>query len=181
MAQRNGPRTGPVINICLTGFMCAGKTRSGAALARALKRPFADCDALLERKHGASPADLINKKGLGHFRTLETALVRSLAESDGQVIALGGGFYPSGSRAALLKKAGLTVFLYCPWPELEERLKSSRAGRPLLAGPWAEAAPRAKKLYEARLPYYRRADIIVNVAGLNPAQTAVKLKRSLQL
>lgn len=161
--------------------MCAGKTATGRALARALRRPFADSDALIEKKHRAPVAALIQKKGLGKFRALEAAQVKRLAAGSGRVIALGGGFYPSGNRAALLKRTGLTVFLYCPWTELEERLRTVRRNRPLLAGPWEKAGPRAKKLYEARLSCYRRADIIVNVAGLNPGRAAAKIKRSLKL
>ncbi len=182
MAQADRERiTTPVTNIYLTGFMCSGKTTTGRALARALKRPFADSDALLEKQYGAPVAALIKKKGLGGFRALEAAQVKRLAAGSGKVVALGGGFYPSGKRAALLQKTGLTVFLYCPWTELEERLKSARRSRPLLAGPWEKAGPRAKKLYEARLSCYRRADIIINVAGLNPVRAAVKIKRSLKL
>lgn len=171
----------PVGDILLTGFMCSGKTLAGAALARALKRPFADCDALLEKERGMPAAELIKKKGLGNFRKLEAALMRRLAGGGGRVIALGGGFYPSGRRAPLLRRAGVTVFLHCPWPELEKRLKVARAPRPLLAGPWEKAAARAKRLYEARLPYYRRADLTVNVGGLSPARAAARIRKALKL
>lgn len=166
-------------NIYLTGFMCAGKTLSGRALARALRLPFRDSDLLLDKKTGAAPAALIKKKGLGAFRRLEAALVKELAARSGQVIALGGGVYPSRRWASLLKRTGVTVFLYCPWPELEGRLEAARTPRPLLAGPWEKAAPRAKKLYAARLKFYRRADIMVNTAGLTPVQAAAKTKKAL--
>lgn len=159
--------------------MCAGKTLAGRALARALRRPFADTDALLAARHGAPAAVLIKRRGLGAFRRLEAALVKELAGGSGRIVALGGGFYPSGARAGLLKKSGVTVFLACPWPELAKRLKAARGSRPLLAGPWALAGPRAKKLYAARLPYYRLADLTVNTAGLTPAQTAAKIKRTI--
>jgi len=168
-----------VKNIFLTGFMCAGKTLTGRALARALRLPFRDSDALLGKKAGADAAAIIKTKGLGAFRRLEAELVKNLAARSGQVIALGGGVYPSRRWAGLLKRTGVTVFLYCPWPELEGRLEAARAPRPLLAGPWAKVAPRAKKLYAARLKFYRRADITINTAGLTPAQTAEKTKKAL--
>lgn len=182
MAEKDRPDTAPPVrNVFLTGFMCAGKTLAGRALARALRRPFADTDALLAARHGAPAGELIKRRGLGAFRRLEAALVKELAAGGGRVIALGGGFYPSGQRAALLKKSGVTVFLACSWPGLAERLKASRGPRPLLAGPWELAGPRAKKLYAARLPYYRRADLTVNTAGLDPEQTAARIKRALKL
>ncbi|MDO8805542.1 MAG: shikimate kinase [Elusimicrobiota bacterium] len=166
-------------NIYLTGFMCAGKTLAGRALARALRLPFCDSDALLEKKTGASLSALIKARGLGGFRRLEAELVRHLAARSGQVIALGGGVYPSRRWESLLKRTGVAVFLYCPWPELEVRLEAARAPRPLLSGSWKKAAPRAKKLYSARLRFYRRADITINTAGLTPAQTAEKTKKAL--
>lgn len=181
MAQDYGENiTQAVRNIYLTGFMCAGKTLAGRALAKKLGRPFADTDALLAKEHGAAPGKLIKKLGLGAFRKLEYALVKKLAAGRGRVIALGGGFYPSGARAPLLKRSGTSVFLHCPWPELEARLKDARAPRPLLSGPWKAASARARRLYAARRPYYRRADITVNVAGLTPAQAAELIKKALK-
>ena len=182
MAQKNRKNTEPPVkNIFLTGFMCAGKTRTGRALARSLGLPFRDSDLLLEKNCGAAPAAIIAAKGLGGFRRLEAALVRKLAAGCGQVIALGGGVYPSRKWENLLKKSGVTVFLDCPWPELEERLKGARAPRPLLAGAWKRTAPRAKKLYAARLRFYRRADITVDTGGLTPGLAAQKIKRALTL
>jgi len=161
--------------------MCAGKTLTGRALSRALGLPFCDSDLQLEKRTGATVAALIRAKGLAGFRRLEAALVKELAAKSGQVIALGGGVYPSRKWESLLNKTGITIFLYCPWPELGKRLKAARSARPLLAGPWEEAAPRAKKLYEARLRFYRRADITINTAGLTPAQAAGKIRRTLTL
>ena len=161
--------------------MCAGKTLAGRALARALRRPFADCDALLARRHGAPAGELIRRRGLGAFRRLEAALVGELAAQGGRVVALGGGFYPSGRRAALLKRGGTAVFLSARWPELLARLESNRRGRPLLGGPWERAAARAEKLFKSRLPYYRRADITVDVSGLTPRQAAARVKKALNL
>ncbi len=161
-------------NIFLTGFMCAGKTLTGRALARELGRPFCDSDRLLEKKTGKSIAAIVSAKGLGAFRRLEADLVKELAAKGGRVIALGGGVYPSRKWESLLKRTGITVFLHCPWPELEARLEKARPSRPLLAGPWEKAAPRAKRLYAARLRFYRRAEITIDTAGQTPAQAAAK-------
>lgn len=182
MAQNNRKNTGPALrNIYLTGFMCAGKTTTGKALSRALGLPFCDSDEELERKAGSAPAGLIKDKGLDAFRELEAEVVTALAAQGGRIIALGGGVYPSRKWEGLLKTTGVNVFLYCPWPLLETRLKAARAPRPLLAGPWEKAAPRAKALYSARLGFYRRADLTINTAGLTPAQAAEKIKKALTL
>jgi shikimate kinase len=182
MAQKNRKDPGPAVrNIYLTGFMCAGKTTAGALLARALRRPFRDSDALLRKKTGERLAVIIRRDGLGAFRRLEAALVKELSARGGQVIALGGGVYPSRRWEGLLKRTGETVFLHCPWPELVERLRTERPGRPLLDGTWERAAARAKKLYERRLDFYRRAGLTVSTGGTTPAQAAKKIKRALKL
>ena len=169
----------PLKNVYLTGFMCAGKTTSGLALARCLGLPFRDSDELIEKAAGKTLAELVKEKGLPRFRHIEAALVRTLAASGGQVIALGGGVFPSRKWKKLLETSGITVFLYCPWPELEKRLKKARGPRPLLAGPWKEAAGRAEKLYSSRLPFYEQAGIRVSTAGVEPRRAAELIKKLL--
>jgi shikimate kinase len=182
MAKKNPKDPAPAVrNIFLTGFMCAGKTSAGKLLARALGRPLADSDALAEKKAGRSVSWIVEKRGLAAFRELEAACVKELAAGRGRVIALGGGVYPSRRWKTTLAAAGITVFLHCPWPELEKRLKPEAGTRPLLKGAWAAAGPRAKKLYSARLRFYRRADITIDTRGLTPAQTAAKIKKAIKL
>jgi len=170
----------PLKNIYLTGFMCAGKTTAGRALARALGLPFRDSDEIIEKAAGKKLAALIEEKGLPRFRAIEAALVRTLASSGGQVIALGGGVYPAPRWKELLEATGTTVFLYCPWPELVKRLKKARGPRPLLAGPWERASADAQKLYIARLPFYEQAAIKASTAGVKPETTAELIKKLLR-
>lgn len=159
--------------------MCAGKTSAGRALARLLGLPFCDCDALVEKETGRTVGELVAEKGLGGFRRLEAARMRALASSGGQVVALGGGVYPSRKWKGLLNRTGLTIFLNCPWPELAGRLKKAAGPRPLLAGPWERTAVRAEKLYSRRLPFYRRADITLDTAGLSPEKIAGLVRRKI--
>ena len=180
MAKKDRKNTLPGLgNIYLAGFMCAGKTSTGRALARRLGRPLRDCDALVEKGTGKTVAELVTEKGLAGFRRLEAAQVRALAAGRGQVVALGGGVYPSRRWKGLLNRTGKIVFLYCPWRELAGRLKKAAGPRPLLAGPWERTAVRAEKLYRKRLPFYLRADLTINTAGISPETTAARLARKL--
>lgn len=176
MAKEHGPA---LKNIYLTGFMCSGKTSAGRLLARRLGRPFADCDSLVEKKAGKKIAQIAAEQGMAAFRKLEAAQLKELFKGGGKIVALGGGVYPSSKWRRGLA-AGITVFLYCGWTELEPRLKKFRAGRPLLAGPWAKASARAEKLYARRLPYYRRADITADISGLSPAKSAAAIAGALK-
>lgn len=176
MAKQHGAA---VKNIFLVGFMCAGKTSAGRLLARRLGRPFADSDRLVEKTAGRTVLAITAASGLAAFRKLEAAQVKELSGGNGKVVALGGGVYPSGKWRSRLA-AGVTVFLYCGWEALEPRLKKFRAGRPLLAGPWEKAAARAKRLYAERLPHYRRADIVTDISGLDPARSAAEITRALK-
>lgn len=160
--------------------MCAGKTSAGKILARALGRPLADSDALAEKKAGRSISELVEKRGLAVFRKMEAGCVKELAAGKGRVIALGGGIYPSRRWKSALAASGITVFLHCPWAELEKRLRPAAGTRPLLKGGWAAAGPRAKRLYSRRLRFYRRADLTINTAGLTPAQTAAKIEKAIK-
>lgn len=181
MAPENGPHTEPPVkNVYLTGFMCAGKTLTGKALARLLKRPFYDSDSALEKEHGTTIAGLVRERGLAGFRKAEAAEIKKLAAREGLVAALGGGVYPSPRWKKRLEDTGLTVYLHCPWPELKGRLKAERKGRPLLAGDWTAACERARKLYGKRLGFYRQAQLEVNTAGLTPQAVAVKIKTMLR-
>lgn len=181
MAQKDGKDIkAPVRNIFLTGFMCSGKTSAGRPLARRLGLRFADSDALAERAAGRPVAAIAAGGGMAAFRKLEAASVRELAAGRGRVAALGGGVYPSARWRKTLRAGGVTVFLHCPWAELEARLRGARGPRPLLKGPWEKAAARAKKLYKRRLPFYRLADITVRTAGLTPDGVAAAVLRELK-
>jgi shikimate kinase len=180
MAKNNGKDTLEAVgNVYLTGFMCSGKTTAGRALARLLKADFFDTDELLESRSGLSVHEFIRRKGLRAFREFEAMQVCELAAFRGCVVALGGGVYPSRRWEKLLKSTGTVVFLRCPWPELEKRLKAARGPRPLLVGPWAKARRRARKLYASRLPGYEKADLAVSTAGVTPAMTAAGIRKKL--
>jgi len=79
----------------------------------------------------------------------------------------------------LLEATGVSVFLFCPWPELRARLRRASGPRPLLSGPPGRALARARSLYAKRLPFYRQADVTVDAAGLAPAEAAARIKKAL--
>ena len=184
-AKRPQPQTPSPIavtteRVVLTGFMGAGKSTVGRALARELGWEFCDLDHLIETTHGATIAELFTQHGEPAFRQLETRALAAALGRHNAVIALGGGALESLTNRLLLeqKPNTLTVFLDAPFEILFDRcvLQPDAAIRPVLKDPDAAAAR-----FKARRPQYQRAaQIIVETEPLTPAETVARLIEELR-
>jgi shikimate kinase len=76
--------------IVLVGFMGAGKTTLGAALAQRLGLPFVDTDDVIAARHGPI-ADIFASAGEATFRDLEEDAIRETLTGPQAVVSLGGG------------------------------------------------------------------------------------------
>ena len=101
-------------NIVLIGMPSSGKTTVGKLVAKALDREFVDTDDEIERREGASPAELIRKYGEAHFRDSEAAAVREVSKLQGKVIATGGGAVLRRENVDRLLQNGRIYFLNRP-------------------------------------------------------------------
>ena len=63
----------------LIGYMGCGKSTLGRRLARRLGAEFADTDALIERREGASVADVFRYEGEERFREVEREVLEQIA------------------------------------------------------------------------------------------------------
>ena len=147
--------------VFLVGFMGAGKTSVGRALARHLNWAFEDLDERIERLERRTVPEIFRDSGESEFRRAEHAAVRDvLAELEGgavKVVALGGGAFVQENNAALLRAAGVpTVFLDAPVEELWQRCSKQAvetgAERPLL-----RSINQFRELYETRRKHYLQA------------------------
>ena len=82
---------GPFRNLALIGFMGAGKSTAGAALAARLGWTFLDADAEIERETGRTIAAIFGEDGEPAFRATEERVVAGLLSRPNAVVALGGG------------------------------------------------------------------------------------------
>jgi shikimate kinase len=64
--------------VCLVGFMGAGKTSIGRALAQRLGWRFLDLDDLVESREGRSIAEIFHRLGESGFRIAETSTLKEL-------------------------------------------------------------------------------------------------------
>src|SRR5919199_1173160 len=95
--------------IFLIGFMGAGKTTVGRALAERLGRSFFDLDEMITRRAGRSVQQIFADLGESEFRQMEREAIQECKQIKDAVIALGGGAYISEANRADLSEIGRTV------------------------------------------------------------------------
>ena len=150
------------MRIYLTGFMGAGKTTVGRALASMLDWTFYDLDREIERIAKRSIPELF-QSGENAFRATETEQLLSLLPENA-VIATGGGCFIENSDWML--NHGKVIYLHVPFMELVQRVGGD-PNRPL----WKNAA----ELFEQRQNTYRKAHFEVDGLGA-PESIAEKIR-----
>ena len=166
-----------VAPLFLIGFMAAGKTSVGRAIAAASGRRFVDLDAVIAE--AGVPVAALVARDESEFRKREAAALAAVIAGlpeiviggvpGGVIIATGGGAAAYGDNLTRMRAAGLVVALGVDVAESErraadEQAATASAARPLLASAQLLAAQRA--------PVYRRAHAVVETTGRSIAEVA---------
>ena len=150
----------------LIGFMAAGKTSVGTALAAATGRPFLDLDDIVATEARRPVGELV-AEDLADFRRREAvALERVCRHEKHAVIATGGGAATYGDNLDRMRAHGLVVALGVDVAEAQRRAAGGPA-RPLLAN--------AAELAAERAPVYRRAHAVVETTGKSIADVVAEV------
>ncbi|MDD6280358.1 MAG: shikimate kinase [Bacteroidales bacterium] len=121
--------------IFLIGFMGAGKTTLGRALAARLPRlTYIDLDEEIERHAGMSVSKIFATYGEKVFRTMEADALRDVASLSNVIVGCGGGTPCAEGNMELMNRCGTTVLLSARRPTLLRRLLEAQAQRPKLNG-----------------------------------------------
>lgn len=145
--------------IFLCGFMGAGKSTVGKALAERLGWPLLDTDDLIEEANGPIP-QIFAEKGEPYFRRLEAELAKTLADREEAVISTGGGFVLSAAVQENLKGA-FVVYLHVPFEDCYGRIKNS--DRPLVR---SNSKEQLYEIFQKRDHIYRSlASLCVDNSG----------------
>ncbi len=163
-------------NIVIVGFMGAGKSSVGEALARCSGKRFIDLDALIVKRQGRTIAEIFSEEGEKAFRDYETSALESLSDT-GLVVATGGGIVGRPENWVLMRRMGLVLYLRAGWPTLRARIVGCTK-RPLANVHRSEEEIVA--LLESRLPLYEQADLTFDTDGKTIADTAIEIWREIK-
>lgn len=160
--------------VFLTGFMASGKSSVGRCLAEQLGVELVDLDREIEKEAAMSVAEIFRREGEPSYRARETAALAAVALRPSAVVATGGGVVLAAENRELLARSGVTVWLNPGLSCLESRLgPEARRERPVLAG-----ARDLEQLWRSRLPYYRQADLEVQVADGETVEESARRVRA---
>jgi shikimate kinase len=146
-------------SIFLVGFMGAGKSTVGRALAALLSWDFIDLDQRIEERDGRSVPKIFEESGAAAFREIESAMLAAVAERPRTIVALGGGAWTSAANRAIVAENGVSVFLDASLETIKRRVTAD-GSRPLFGEPESVTS-----LYAERLPLYRTALMTVPTDG----------------
>ena len=137
----------------LVGFMAAGKTSVGRALARRLDWRFVDIDELIERQEHMTVAEIFARHGEPYFRAAERAVVADQLNARHVVVATGGGTFVDPQNRAAIRSDGVSVWLDAPLERVIARMPAD--GRRPLAGDRADL----ERLFAGRRLAYEQAHV----------------------
>ena len=120
--------------IILIGYMGAGKTTIGKALARHLGLPFYDLDWYIETRRRKTIPQIFSEVGEDGFRKIEYNMLHEVAEFEDVVISCGGGTPCFFDNIDYMNQQAQVVYLKATPQVLYEHLFMSKHERPLLKG-----------------------------------------------
>jgi len=176
-SQSRQVATGKCWIVYLTGFMGAGKSTVGRALAEELGRQFVDLDEEVESLAGCAISEIFRRRGETEFRALEIQALRDLRAPNPLVVATGGGVLSRAGARRVMSERGVTVWIDVPFEVLAQRLAETEpSSRPMFRD-----ENQARELWESRLPDYERADMRVRLRGSEtPPEVARSIKKKLE-
>ena len=153
------------VKIFLIGFMAAGKSTVGRALADRLGFDLVDTDIVIEERMCKPLAEVVATRGEELFRSSESALLDEIIASDSSVnivVACGGGMPCFGDNMAKMLTHGTVIYLQSSEEALFDRLLGDKQHRFLICNKNAdELSEYIRTTLALRSRYYCKADLIV--------------------
>lgn len=160
--------------VILIGMMGAGKSAIGQELSRELGLPFADSDAEIERAAAMTIPEIFARDGQDFFRAREAEVIARILAGPPLILAIGGGAWMQPDNRAVIRAAGLAVFIDPPLDVLWSRVRQ-RTNRPLLMTD--DPRETLATLLAARRPVYARAAVTVPVTAAETVEASARAVR----
>lgn len=150
--------------IILVGYMGAGKTTVGKALAKELQLQFYDLDWYIESRMRKTVPQIFAERGEEGFRQVEHNMLHEAAEFENVVLSCGGGTPCFHGNMDYMNSRAHTVYLKASPEVLYKHLLMGKTERPLLKGKQpAELIGFIRAQLDAREAFYSQALHTVNV------------------
>ena len=119
-------------SIIIIGYMGAGKTTVGKALAKDLGVMFYDLDWYIESRMRKTVKQIFDEVGEEGFRKIEHNMLHEVAEFENVVVSCGGGTPCFFDNMDYMNQLGETFYLKASPETLHAHLKMGKGVRPLL-------------------------------------------------
>lgn len=150
--------------IVLIGYMGAGKTTIGKALAKDAGMEFYDLDWYIEARMHRTVKQLFDERTEEGFRRIEHNMLHEVAEFEDVIISCGGGTPCFFDNMEYLNQQADTVYLKATPEVLYGHLKMGKTVRPLLLGKSPdEVQSFIKEQLAEREKFYNKAKYILDV------------------
>ena len=150
--------------IILIGYMGAGKTTIGRALAKELGLDFYDLDWYIENRRRKKIPQIFEELGEEGFRKIEHNMLHEVAEFEDVIISFGGGTPCFFDNIDYMNQQAQVVYLHCTPEVLHGHLLMGRVERPLIKGKSPEELISfIKEQLATREQYYTKARYTLDV------------------
>lgn len=153
--------------VFLIGYMGAGKTTLGRALAATMNLQFLDLDDFIVARQHKTVKEIFAEMGEDSFRQIERNALLEVSEYEDVIISLGGGTPCFFDNMDIVNRSGKSVYLKPSEEVLLARLIKGKHKRPLLADKNDDEILHVIREQLAwREPYYLQAQITFNASHL---------------
>ena len=172
--------------IILIGYMGAGKTTIGRALAKELGLAFYDLDWYIENRRRKKVSQIFAEMGEEAFRQIEHNMLHEVAEFEDVIISCGGGTPCFFDNIDYMNQQGEVVYLKASPEVLYKHLLMGKTERPLLKGKSPdELIAFIREQLDYREQFYLKARHVLDVSLMDNYEkikiTIEKLKEQLSL
>ena len=162
--------------IIIIGYMGAGKTTVGKALAKDLGLTFYDLDWYIESRMHKTVKQIFDEQGEEGFRRIERNMLHEVAEFEDVIISCGGGTPCFFDNIDYMNQVGEVFYLKASPETILQHLSMSRGERPLLKDKTPEQLQQfVTEQLAQREPFYNKAKYAIDV---NLMDTYDKIKLS---